>query len=419
MRVVAYRALRPAGRALPHAPRAGARSIAGRASRSGAVAARCAVQRRHATSCSTLAAGYDGKDRSYLEAWGIGATGKEEALYAALAASQPERDASKWPVAYADLVWRLTPRAAVPAFAARASAAGTSCCRTQQGDDGAGIHSHAAKPPTPCSTSPSTAAATSSRTRRSGGSSTTRIRAGRGRASMPSSSGAVSMTRTRSRSTKSWCLRRRRNPRCPRWPTSPNCAATRNVAPSAAGACLMCHRIQGKGVDYAPALDGFASRQTRDVVITAIVNPSNDIAHGYEGTEITLTDGRKIHGLVLSGGNPALVQSTGGVMQMIPAALIKERKRLGTFAHAERRPVRTQCPAGGGHRRLSALIPINGDIPHFLVTFAFEACRGAPESLRSNSAALLAAHSGAPYGDWRRTQLRIASISPGVCGALT
>jgi putative heme-binding domain-containing protein len=98
---------------------------------------------------------------------------------------------------------------------------------------------------------------------------------------------------------------------------------------AAAGACLMCHRIKGAGVDYAPALDGFASRQTRDVVITAIVNPSNDIAHGYEGAEITLTDGRKIHGLVLSGGNPTLVQSTGGVVQMVPAALIKERKRLG------------------------------------------------------------------------------------------
>ena len=45
----------------------------------------------------TLAAGYDGKDRSYLEAWGIGATHKEEALYAALAATAPDRDAAKWP----------------------------------------------------------------------------------------------------------------------------------------------------------------------------------------------------------------------------------------------------------------------------------------------------------------------------------
>ena len=82
-------------------------------------------------------------------------------------------------------------------------------------------------------------------------------------------------------------------------------------------------------MDYAPDLSGFASRQTRDVVITAIVNPSNDIAHGYEGAEVTLTDGRKIHGLVLSGGNPLIIQSTGGVTQLIPAKLVKERKRLG------------------------------------------------------------------------------------------
>jgi putative heme-binding domain-containing protein len=40
-------------------------------------------------------------------------------------------------------------------------------------------------------------------------------------------------------------------------------------------------------------------------------------------------DGRKLHGLVLSGGNPLIVQSTGGVTQLIPASLVKERKRLG------------------------------------------------------------------------------------------
>jgi putative heme-binding domain-containing protein len=63
--------------------------------------------------------------------------------------------------------------------------------------------------------------------------------------------------------------------------------------------------------------------------VTAIVNPSNDIAHGYDGSEITLTDGRVIHGLTLSGGNPTIVQSTGGVVQLIPSGLIKQRKRLG------------------------------------------------------------------------------------------
>ena len=33
--------------------------------------------------------------------------------------------------------------------------------------------------------------------------------------------------------------------------------------------------------------------------------------------------------MVLSGGNPLIVQSTGGVTQMIPASMVKERKRLG------------------------------------------------------------------------------------------
>jgi putative heme-binding domain-containing protein len=92
--------------------------------------------------------------------------------------------------------------------------------------------------------------------------------------------------------------------------------------------CRLCHRIAGRGVDYAPALDGFASRQTREVVIAAIVDPSGDIAHGYDGTEITLQDGRKIHGLQLSGGDPTIIQSMGGVTQMVPKAAIKEKRRL-------------------------------------------------------------------------------------------
>ena len=58
-----------------------------------------------------------------LAAWGIGATGKETPLYAALEAAQSEKDATKWTPAYANLVWKITPAAAAPAFAARASSA--------------------------------------------------------------------------------------------------------------------------------------------------------------------------------------------------------------------------------------------------------------------------------------------------------
>ncbi|NLG74692.1 MAG: dehydrogenase, partial [Xanthomonadaceae bacterium] len=74
--------------------------------------------------------------------------------------------------------------------------------------------------------------------------------------------------------------------------------------------------------------EGFASRQTKEVVITAIVDPSHDIAHGYEGTELILSDGKRVHGLVLSNGDPVIVQSTGGAIQMIPRSQIRERQRL-------------------------------------------------------------------------------------------
>ena len=93
-------------------------------------------------------------------------------------------------------------------------------------------------------------------------------------------------------------------------------------------ACLMCHRIGKRGTDYAPVLTGFASRQTKEVMIGAIVDPSADIAHGYEGTELVTHDGLKIDGLLLSRGDPYVIQSTGGVVQMIPASRVAARNRF-------------------------------------------------------------------------------------------
>lgn len=96
-RVVAYRALRRAGQPyLAHAAKL-------------ATDASAAVRREVATSLRdvpfaaardlllALARGYDGSDRSYLAAWGIGATGKEADLYAAMAAAQTEKIRSSGP----------------------------------------------------------------------------------------------------------------------------------------------------------------------------------------------------------------------------------------------------------------------------------------------------------------------------------
>ena len=68
-----------------------------------------------------IARGYDGQDRSYLEALGTGATGKEAALYDRLRRELGVKaDPLTWSPTFARIAWRLHVPAAVPDLLARA-----------------------------------------------------------------------------------------------------------------------------------------------------------------------------------------------------------------------------------------------------------------------------------------------------------
>src|SRR5215217_1039149 len=79
----------------------------------------------------TLAGQYDGKDRFYLEALGSGAEGKEEQLYAALD-TKMGLEPLKWSSAFADIVWRLHPKAALSSLKQRAGSAQLSADQRKQ-----------------------------------------------------------------------------------------------------------------------------------------------------------------------------------------------------------------------------------------------------------------------------------------------
>jgi putative membrane-bound dehydrogenase-like protein len=72
----------------------------------------------------TLAERYDGTDRIYLEAMGIGAEGKESALFTAIEKrlGTRARDPLAWPPAFEGLAWRLHPPEAIEALGRRAKA---------------------------------------------------------------------------------------------------------------------------------------------------------------------------------------------------------------------------------------------------------------------------------------------------------
>lgn len=273
----------------------------------------------------TLAKGYDGVDRTYLEAWGIGCSGKEAEVYAALA-NQGGADAVKWSAAQAGLVWRLTPAAAVPAFAARANAASltekdrlaattalgfiasreASSALLDLAQKGTGIVQQQAfwwllnyK---------------DSRWKGMGVNEELKARNLYDPAAVVPAESIVPV-----------------QPATKLPPIAEIAALTGDAKRGATlvAACYLCHRIGDQGTDYGPNLTAFAKLQSPEVVIDAIANPSADISHGYEGTIVTLNDGKVIHGRMFSEGDPVVIQSMGGVTQLIPADKIKSKQRLG------------------------------------------------------------------------------------------
>jgi putative membrane-bound dehydrogenase-like protein len=327
-RIVAYRALRAVKHVTPTLALRLANDPSPAVRREVAISMRDVPFEQSREVLLAIARGYDGRDRAYLEAWGIGATHKEAALYEALARSAPDRDAVKWPATYAHLVWRLTPEAAVPAFAARAQArtlpldertkaitalgfidtpaAARALLDVAEHGEG-GIHEN-----------PALWWLINHKNSRWAGADVDAELMRRGLYDP----GAVAIS----------SITVPTPPEKSGLPSVAEIAALsgdRQRGEQAATPCLMCHRVGGRGVDYGPALDGFARRQTKEVVIAAIVDPSADIAHGYEGSELTLNDGTVLHGIVLNSGDPLIVQSTGGAIQMIPRALIQQRQRLG------------------------------------------------------------------------------------------
>jgi putative heme-binding domain-containing protein len=86
-----------------------------------------------------------------------------------------------------------------------------------------------------------------------------------------------------------------------------------------AARCQMCHAIGGIGAELGPALDGWGRGKSAEVIATALVRPSAEIAQGYDGTELRTKDGLTIQGLLIKQSDPLMMRSMGGITQIIPA----------------------------------------------------------------------------------------------------
>jgi len=93
--------------------------------------------------------------------------------------------------------------------------------------------------------------------------------------------------------------------------------------------CYTCHKVGDAGIEYGPDLTTFGRQQPAGVIISAIVSPSADISHGFEGSTVALKDGTTVTGMVLSSSDPLIIKCMGGLVQTIPQERIQSVAPLG------------------------------------------------------------------------------------------
>ncbi len=265
---------------------------------------------------------HDGKDRAYLEAIGLGATGRETELWSLLA-KDAGADASSWSPAFVDLTWRLHPPQSVPGVLARIRSGKLDAAAVRRALTGLAF--------------------------------TRSVSAVHAMVELASDAAFAQRDLA-----KWWLMNRKGNS----WrefkvdelltqrglfdpakatfsaaelpPVAPGAAklgAVESIARLAgdpakgkvrAAVCLACHKLGDQGMEYGPDLTAYGRNQSRENVILGIAHPDAEISHGYEGWRLVTTEGVVINGIVLSQSDPVIVKSMGGLVQTVPRSRIKE-----------------------------------------------------------------------------------------------
>ena len=325
MKIAAYRAMRrlgldvmPVAARLARDPDAGVRREVALSLRDQPAAASLDV-------LVDLARGFDGKDRSYLEALGTGATGKETALYDRLRRDlRVPSDPVAWSPAFSWIAWRLHVPASVTDLAARARAAKLPLEERRRAIDALAFID--------------APAASDAMLKVAGSSGPLRELAiwwllNRVSNTWEDHNLQAALKVTKIYDPDSIKLEEVAAPPPAQTP-EPAIEAILQLRGDAArgkqvaAACVMCHAIGGAGADLGPALDGWGRGKSPEIIARAIVQPSAEIAQGYEGTELRTNDGLVIQGLLIKQGDPLMMRSRGGFTQVIPANRVANRRRM-------------------------------------------------------------------------------------------
>lgn len=275
-----------------------------------------------------LASQYDGADRWYLEAIGTAATGKEAELYQSLIEKFAPESPTNWSATMARLAWRLHPEEAVDAFKQRALASDLPLEMRKEMITSLGyIHAKSAAV------------------------AMVEI-AENGNKDIKSTAQwwLVKLSRRywknyqhlmKGHNKKQIGLPGKKDYLIPldspaiTNPTVDEVLALKgdaNKGQQTIARCYMCHHIAGNGNEFGPNLTQWGIGRSVENIANAIINPSDGIAHGYEGSIITTKSKHRIQGIDLGGG-----RSIHYVMKVMGGGEVSIYfKALAKYEHMER-----------------------------------------------------------------------------------
>ena len=94
--------------------------------------------------------------------------------------------------------------------------------------------------------------------------------------------------------------------------------------------CYVCHKIGSAGVEFGPSLAGWGRGQSREVILKAMLDPSAELSHGFEGTELVVKGDKRIQGFIQAEGDPLVIRVFGGQDVVVAEGDVKSRKKLKT-----------------------------------------------------------------------------------------
>jgi len=324
-RLVAFRSLRAAGRDVFAFCEAMAKDKSPAVRREVAIALRDFKTPAAVATLVTIAQQFDGQDRAYLEAIGLGAIDREAQVHAAIAKvmSSP---ALEWSPAYAALTWRLHPASAVRDVRTRLLSGKLNDVELKRDLTTLAFTRSAEAAGTMVELSLNKAFAQVE---------LAKWWVGNRKGNLWKPFDVDGIVKARGGNASAAKLVASDLP--PEMPGSKALASVEviaalkgDVAKGKAGSavCQACHKFDGKGIDFGPDLTTYAKQQSLETLVLNISQPSNNISHGFEGTRVVLDDGMVITGMVLSSGDPLMIKSMGGLVQSIPRNRVKEEKAL-------------------------------------------------------------------------------------------